>query len=236
MTHANAILAAIAVAGLSGGGLQWTLADVERHTVDAQTAEVRRWLETSARQNAVTVDAASHALLQGADRHGDALHSTMESALRAQLDADPAVTFLYTVTLDGFGMPRFVLDPQDDPGLAVNLWDVYTDPPREVLAALRSGQVLSTPGTYRDQWGCWLSAYAPLRKVAGRQVGIIAVTISCDELDKRLRPTRDAFGHARGMAWLITAAVGAAVFAGAAVQSGVTRRVGELADTMGRKC
>lgn len=73
----------------------------------------------------------------------------------------------------------------------VDLWSVYdsskaaqflqADVPSPVTReVLRTGEIVETPKIYTDQWGTWLSAFAPLRDDRGKIVAILGLDIEAD--------------------------------------------------------
>ncbi|WP_199336786.1 sensor histidine kinase [Oscillatoria sp. FACHB-1407] len=73
----------------------------------------------------------------------------------------------------------------------VDLWSVYdpskaarflqADVPSPVTRqVLRTGGIVETPKIYTDQWGTWLSAFAPLKNDRGEIVAILGLDIQAD--------------------------------------------------------
>ncbi|MDX2216169.1 MAG: HAMP domain-containing sensor histidine kinase [Oculatellaceae cyanobacterium bins.114] len=72
-----------------------------------------------------------------------------------------------------------------------DLWSVYdpskaarflqADVPSPVTyQVLREGEIVETPKIYTDQWGTWLSAFAPLRDERGEIVAVLGLDIQAD--------------------------------------------------------
>lgn len=73
----------------------------------------------------------------------------------------------------------------------VDLWSLY-DPAKAArflqpdvtspvtYEVLKSGNIIETPKIYTDQWGTWLSAFAPLRDDSGEIVAILGLDIEAD--------------------------------------------------------
>lgn len=83
----------------------------------------------------------------------------------------------------------------------VDLWSNY-DPNKAVkflqsdatssrsLQVLESGQLIEEPQIYSDEWGTWMSAFAPLRNEEGEIVAILGLDIEADyvfHLQERIR-------------------------------------------------
>ena len=148
-------------------------------------------LASMARLSALHVDGDAHERLKRADQMGTALYEVQVEQLRRVLSSVRNVRYIYTVrpTERGF---VFVLDPTvvgdaDRDGIddMSYLLDPVDDVSPGMSAALTTGLVQVDDRPYRDRWGNWLSAYAPIRNSAGKVVAVLGI-----DRDYRLVQTR----------------------------------------------
>jgi signal transduction histidine kinase len=96
-------------------------------------------------------------------------------------------TFVYTCLV----LPDkvvFVLDPTP-PGQKMStgidakshVLQPYKNPPIELLQAFQSGQTTYTKKPYKDEWGTYISAYAPLKDTSGKIVGVFGVDLNATD-------------------------------------------------------
>ena len=95
--------------------------------------------------------------------------------------ADPDVIYVYTMRKDERGI-YFVVDAGEpgEEGIAP-FGAIYEEPGPTLVDNFDSmDQAIVEPDIYTDEWGSFLSAYAPIYDYAGRKVGVIAVDILAD--------------------------------------------------------
>ena len=96
-------------------------------------------------------------------------------------DAADGIEYPYTMRLNDKGEIYFVIDSTDDDPAA--LGEIYTDPGD---ALKKNFATLDAPivedDFYTDQWGTWLSAYAPIRRSDGEMDGVIGIDILADSI------------------------------------------------------
>ncbi|MEI6501374.1 MAG: adenylate/guanylate cyclase domain-containing protein, partial [Armatimonadota bacterium] len=179
---------------LVGGVGSFGLVRFHRIAREAALTQFRRQLEAAAVTAASTVDVAEHETLrQPGHRSREAYRRLQRQLARLRhCNRYIMISDLYTMRLQD-GQAVFVADsypagpcridfsngpPQEPPTIG----ECYEQPTPEMLVALRQGIVSaeSTPNT--DEWGTWLSAYAPLRDERGVQVGILGVDASAQTL------------------------------------------------------
>jgi diguanylate cyclase (GGDEF)-like protein len=109
-----------------------------------------------------------------------ASYKSLLKSLRASLNSDPRITYIYIVRLVD-NKPRFVVDGGPDV-VVVNGKKVFAAKPNEVykeaspnlIKSLKSGQPIQDTTPYKDKWGEFISSYTPL--VKGKRV-IAAVCV-----------------------------------------------------------
>ncbi|MBL8960199.1 MAG: hypothetical protein JNJ98_10125, partial [Gemmatimonadetes bacterium] len=178
-----AAVAAVGVMAVSVLGL-WSTAE---RTFQAQ---LRDELERLAVALATTVDPAAHAAIRDSSAIDSPAYKAAIADLQRAYRAMPGVAYVYTVVRDGTDV-RFILDtatPGDADGDGredrSQVWERYDAPDPALLAALGDGGpgvVASTDGIYSDEWGSFVSVYAPILRADGTQEGAIGVDIRAEE-------------------------------------------------------
>jgi PAS domain S-box-containing protein len=109
--------------------------------------------------------------------------------LSAMRSANPDVTYLYAMRLVN-GRAVFVAEAgYGTEADAAKPGDEYPEASPELLAALRSGSVF-TEGPITDEWGTWISAFAPIRNESGALVGMLGMDMPAEELAEEVRVYR----------------------------------------------
>jgi GAF domain-containing protein/HAMP domain-containing protein len=101
------------------------------------------------------------------------------------VDSDPTLGSVYTLRQDQQGNIYFVVDAvsrdlsQSKPSASYG--DFYTNPGpvlRESFATLN--RPIAEEGFYADDWGTWLSAYAPIYRDDGTREGVLGINLSAE--------------------------------------------------------
>ena len=124
-----------------------------------------------------------HELLVDPAQEGSSEYLAVKSALQKVRDASSDIFFIYTMRLGAGGGIEFVVDAEEDPEKMAHLGDTYDDASpllRQVFTGLGNPVVESE--YYTDQWGTWLSGYAPIYNDAGTRIGVLGVDISASRV------------------------------------------------------
>ena len=133
------------------------------------------------------IDADAHERLGG--ETDETLPEYLENVkpLREFAARNPEYVNVYTASLSPEGV-RIILDPSEPGDSDLNgvedhspLGEIYSQPSQNLLDALRTGQVIADEEPYTDQWGTYVSAYAPILTPEGRVVGVACVDMHGDE-------------------------------------------------------
>jgi len=103
--------------------------------------------------------------------------------------SDPDLIFVYTLRKDELGI-YFVVDARltPDEALISNYGDRYEQPSETLVANFDSmSRALIEPEIYTDEFGSFLSGYAPIFTSNGEQVGVLGVDISADTILEQQR-------------------------------------------------
>ncbi len=214
----DALGAAIAVA-LIVVAADWSL---WRAAESSSLSQMRDEMERLACSISATIDPALHARIRDPAQIDGEQYTAAIADLRRARQATPGVKYMYTVVRDGDDV-RFVLDAAE-PGDhdadgredRSQVWEKYDDPDPAMLAALgepgKPGVPSASDQPYSDQWGSFVSGYAPIMGPNGAQEGIVGVDVSAEKFlaEQAARRRAALLGLAPGGA--LSAAVGVSIF------------------------
>lgn len=129
---------------------------------------------------ASSIDPELHTQLKPGDEETD-LYKEMLGKLRAYKESSK-LTYLYTFIQDTGGKVQFVLDT-DDTEEQAGIGDEYDEVSEEITTAFK-GDPAITPEPTTDEWGTFLSAFAPVKNSKGEVIAIVGADISVEEIAK----------------------------------------------------
>jgi hypothetical protein len=103
----------------------------------------------------------------------------------------PKVSYIYTIRKEGDSF-YFVLDSG-----AENDWDpektvgTLIEVVPQALTLAFSGQITHTDGFYHDEWGSFISGYAPISSPSGEVIAVLAVDISEDVVNEQIERVKN---------------------------------------------
>lgn len=140
--------------------------------------ELRKQMQSTVGVGALAIDLAKHQAMQSPADEASPAYRELKATLQAIRDKGIDVNYVYTMRLGRSGQPEFVVDAEEDPEYVSHIGDIYKDPTPELLAAL-SGQEIQVESDFSaDDWGIWLSGFAPLLDDAGTPVAILGIDMS----------------------------------------------------------
>lgn len=133
---------------------------------------------------AAQVSGDKHAMIQSADDQNSTNYERIVSTFRSVNMTGSSIADIYTLRLNQNDEVVFVIDTDEEGPAAVG--DIYADP-GPVLSANFSTmhQPMVENDFYTDQWGTWLSGYAPIYRSNGQREGVLAIDISAEEVITR---------------------------------------------------
>ncbi len=144
--------------------------------------DIRGRLHDAAAMAAMMIDVEEHEAIRSASDEATDTYARLKSLLRAVRSSVEGVRFAYTMRREPDGRCVFVMDAEEDPGQVSHVGSEYC-PVTPLM-----DQAFSSPGVRvedefgSDEWGTWLSSYAPLVDTSGRVVGILGLDISADRV------------------------------------------------------
>ena len=176
----DAMAAGLVVLFVSALGLGVTYVFARRAQIEAVHSELLQL----ARVAATRVDPDLHARLDRPELEGGPDYRRALAPLVAMIRATDDVFYLYTGILRD-GQVRFVLDTATEfhqPGHAAvgsHLLETYDGADRDFERALVTGVEVVNDAPQVDEYGAFLSAYAPFHDRTGRVAGVVAPTCAC---------------------------------------------------------
>lgn len=151
--------------------------------------EKQHKLSAIAANAALQIDGDAHAQLQTpADMETDTYRALQNKAF-AIAATDPDILYVYTMRRNMIGNITFVLDAGHNPGETpeeyqpVEIGSVYAQPSDLLVKNFnRITAPLVEPDFYTDEFGTYLTAYAPLYKSNGQFEGVVGVDILAQDV------------------------------------------------------
>ncbi|HEY9899122.1 MAG TPA: SpoIIE family protein phosphatase [Pantanalinema sp.] len=141
--------------------------------------ELRGRLMSLASTVAVQIDAPDHTRI---GQEGDPTYQKVRELLLRVMSVNPNVRYIYSMKVDGKGTWRFVVDstaPEDE--AHSDFGEPYTGTGTESMFAAAVAPSADQEFTV-DQYGTWLSGFAPIRDANGKAVAILGVDMSATEV------------------------------------------------------
>ena len=150
----------------------WTFVDV--HDLIHRSVEER--LHDDASIGAMQIDGNLHSkLIKPSDENSPA-YMKIKQALQSISNKGIGIRDVYTMRKLDNGSIVFVVDAEYDLKEMSHLGDVYTNPTPELLASFQKPYKVHVEKKFStDQWGTWISSYAPILTKNGDLDGITMV-------------------------------------------------------------
>jgi len=157
--------------------------------------EVQSNLLNIARSASHLLDGDTHQQLSRPEDKGSEAYERARAPFFKLLRANPNIAFIYTV-IEKDGKNYFILDSKiikpgekDDTSAVM---EEYTDATGTMKQALATRSALVEDQAYTDEWGTFLSAYAPIYDSRGTYLGIVGADIRLTDYLMRLDNIRKA--------------------------------------------
>ncbi|MBI5863767.1 MAG: response regulator [Planctomycetes bacterium] len=160
--------------------------------------EVRTNLIRLASASAAVVDPVAHQRITQPEQLNGPEYNQAVAPLREILHHTPGIKYVYTV-IQQDDTVYFILDsadPGDHDGDGKDdqshVMEEYEDADEQMLQALKSGEAISSAEPYEDDWGRFMSAYAPIHDADGGMIALVGVDITAENYDKRIGAMKSA--------------------------------------------
>jgi GAF domain-containing protein/HAMP domain-containing protein len=142
-------------------------------------ADIRDRVQDAVAIGALQIDGDAHSTLVDSDQEGGDTYNQLKSVMQNIRDAGLNYRFVYTLRYYPADRTMyFIVDAETDPEYISHLMDAYTDLPPEIT------RILSTldapyvePDFYTDEWGRWLTGYAPVYTSDGHVDAVLAMDV-----------------------------------------------------------
>lgn len=183
------------IAGIIVMSLLWLPAIIQySESLKLLDNELRRGLGNTAKASATAIDGDLHRTLHFAPPEAmkGATYIELRNRLRRLLLSEPDYTYVYT-TIEKDSRYWFVIDGGDDTsGDYSPLMDEYEGWKENptIQEAIRTRSIVVSDTPYTDEWGTYLSAYAPILDSKGDFVAVLGIDINIREYLQRIKPLK----------------------------------------------
>jgi class 3 adenylate cyclase len=144
---------------------------------------VRERLADAVGLAALQLEGERHAQLRNPADERTPAYQDLRRRLQAFRDTAKDIRFVYTARTNGAGQVVFVVDAEEDPKLVSHLGDTYNQATPLMRAAFRRPYGVRVEHQFHtDQWGTFLSGYAPILKPNGELEALLGMDISAQKL------------------------------------------------------
>jgi diguanylate cyclase (GGDEF)-like protein/PAS domain S-box-containing protein len=183
-------------------------------SVDAIHDDIRADLTRIAEVAASNIDGDLHRTFTSRDQEKTAAYQTAIAPLRKLEKSSDQISYIYTV-VEANGGYRFVLDPTpqgdkdgdkiDDKSHIMQLWAQITD---TAIDALHQHKAMAEEEPTTEQWGTFISGFAPFFDSKGKFVGIVGVDLDAKNFAARLAGVRRALAISLALGMMLSLAIG----------------------------
>jgi hypothetical protein len=166
---------------------------------DSLIQEIKIGLESSVSAAATTINGDNHSTFTKNTSRIDSLYLSEILPLENIRKNSKDIRYIYTnILVDGKVYFMYNPSPQNDndndglEDIAPALMDIYNDPAPELLEVLEK-QISKVTNVYVDEWGTFISAYAPFYNSKGEFIGALGMDQELSNYYKRLEPIEVAF-------------------------------------------
>lgn len=161
-----------------------TMLVVYHYSASGLKQEVQNYLGSLAKTAAKFTDGDSHTKITSPDDKGSELYEQTRAPYINILKANPNIAFIYTLIMKDSKL-YFVLDstipkPGEEEDTS-GVMEEYTDYTDTMMEAITQQKVMVEEEAYTDDWGTFLSAYAPIYDSHNNFLGIVGVDIRIDD-------------------------------------------------------
>ncbi|MCP9883744.1 response regulator [Synechococcus sp. ATX 2A4] len=155
--------------------------------------EVRENLRHLVSIAASKMDPALVAAITSPEQTGNADYRRASAPLLELRRLVPEIFYAYVLVNSPEGL-RFTLDSTyyiknpNDFVSPLSVGQLYLDPSADALQAARSGLITVSAKPYTDQFGTFMSGFAPIRNSDGEQVGLVGIDFSLAQLQRKELP------------------------------------------------
>ncbi len=147
--------------------------------------DLRRQIYNAVSVGSLLIDAQKHKTLSQPSQENSAEYRELKNQLIKIRQSVPDLRFVYTMRQSAKGEVIFVVDAEEDPEQISHIGDIYDSATPMLMSALQGqGSIQIEREFYTDEWGTWLSGFAPIRDKAGRLEAILGLDISAAKVSE----------------------------------------------------
>lgn len=187
----ESVLLAAMIFGVAAVALSfnyWSATRLLRHEVRASLSHL---VSIAASQ----MDPALVSAITRPEQTGDSDYRRASEPLLKLRRLVPEIYYAYVFITTPEGL-RFTIDStyyiqnQSASASAVSVGDLYVDPSPDALEAARTGAITISSRPYTDDFGSFMSGFAPIRDSKGGLVGFVGIDFSLAQLQRKQLPLR----------------------------------------------
>ncbi len=132
---------------------------------------------------ALAIDPAVHATIQKPEDEKTEAYAATRRVMRKARNLCRNVRFIYTMRMSAEGQVVFVVDAEENPSTVSHIGAAYSNPSPKLLAAFSKPYEVQMEDCFQtDEWGTFLSSYAPITGRDGGLDAVLGMDISAHEI------------------------------------------------------
>lgn len=188
-------------------------------SIQALEDQIKMGLVSTISASATTLSGAQHTTFDRDTVASDPNYQLAAQHMEGIRQAASDIRYIYTCILDQ-GKVYFMVNPspQNDtdgdgvPDTPPALMTPYDDAPAELKIALQEQATAVSSEPYKDQWGSFISAYAPFYDNHGHFIGVLAMDLELSNFYERLASIERVFSKAKIIIFFLGLIVGLTIW------------------------
>ncbi|MBF0134880.1 MAG: hypothetical protein H7833_06890 [Magnetococcus sp. DMHC-1] len=145
--------------------------------------EFRHCMYEASAIGALLVDPQLHATIRERQDETSAAYQTVRHQLKRIRNVTSNVRYIYTFRKNSAGQIVFIVDAEESPDLVSHVGDVYDKATPAMLSAFEKPyRIIVEKDFNTDQWGTFLSSYAPIFNKDGSLEAVLGVDINASKI------------------------------------------------------
>ncbi|MBN1525213.1 MAG: adenylate/guanylate cyclase domain-containing protein [Spirochaetales bacterium] len=145
--------------------------------------DLRKQMHNTVGVGSLLIDGDDHYSLVSPDQETSAAYKKIQKSLQEIRAMSLDIQYVYTMRKNSDGKFIFVVDAEDDEEEKSHIGEVYDDPTPTMFEVFEAGDKVMVEYDFAtDQWGTWLSGFAPIYKSDGTMDGILGIDMSAQKI------------------------------------------------------
>ncbi len=143
--------------------------------------DLRKQIYNTVSVGALFIDGDLHDTIVTQDQESGAAYESIKNALKRIKETAIDIRFAYTMRRNADGSLAFVVDAEESDEMS-HVGDAYDTPTKAMLDTFKDEVPFIESDFSTDEWGTWLSGFAPIKNKRGDFSGILGIDMSASKI------------------------------------------------------